>query len=231
MHEISKYGFGNTNCETFEAIFMATLNKHAPTKNKYIRANNSPFMNKSLSKAIMIRSKLRNRYIKLKTTEMHDAYKKQRNYCVSLLRKTKKTFYENLNPYLIADNKTFWKQVKPFFSDKTPRNRQITLLEGDQIISDSSKCAEIMNNFFSDAVDVLDIDRNVHVDNVTNIINPVHRAIAMFQNHPSILKIKELGLSNNKFSFISVSELHVSTVINKIDSSKSYQKGNIPPKL
>ena len=231
MHEISKYGFGNTNCKTFEAIFMATLNKHAPMKKKYIRANNSPFMNKSLSKAIIIRSKLRNRCIKLETTEMHDAYKKQRNYCVSLLRKTKKTFYENLNPCLIADNKTFWKQVKPFFSDKTPRNRQITLLEGDQIISDSSKCAEIMNNFFSDAVDVLDIDRNVHVDNVTNIINTVHRAIAMFQNHPSILKIKELGLSNNNFSFISISELHVSTVINKIDSSKSYQKDNIPPKL
>ena len=53
----------------------------------------------------------------------------------------------------------------------------------------------------------------------------------MFQNHPSILKIKELGLSNNNLSFISVSELHVSTVINKIDSSKSYQKVNIPPKL
>ena len=49
MMMISKYGFGNTNYETFEAIFMATLNKHAPMKKKYIRANNSPFMNKSLS--------------------------------------------------------------------------------------------------------------------------------------------------------------------------------------
>ena len=127
--------------------------------------------------------------------------------------------------------KHFGNKLSLFFSDKTPRNRQITLLEGDQIISDSSKCAEIMNNFFSDAVDVLDIDRNVHADNVTNIINPVHRTIVMFQNQPTILKIKELGLSNNSFSFISVSELHVSTVINKIDSSKSYQKDNIPRKL
>ena len=49
----------------------------------------SPFMNKSLSKAITIRSKLRNKYIKFNTEEMHIAYKKQRNYCLSLLRKTK----------------------------------------------------------------------------------------------------------------------------------------------
>ena len=53
---------------------------------------------------------------------MHDVYKKQRNYCVSLLRKTKKDFYENLNPSLIID-KTFWKEGKPFFSDKTPIKR------------------------------------------------------------------------------------------------------------
>ena len=37
---------------------MKTLNKHAPMKIKYIRANNSPFMNNDLSKAIMVRSRL-----------------------------------------------------------------------------------------------------------------------------------------------------------------------------
>ena len=31
----------------------------------------------------MIRSKLRNRYIKLKTTEMHDAYKKTETLCIT----------------------------------------------------------------------------------------------------------------------------------------------------
>ena len=92
----------------------------------------------------MIRSKLRNKYIKFKTEEMHIAYKKQRNYCVSLLRKTKRDFYENLNPSLITDNKTFWKLVKPFFLDKTPMNRNITLLEGDKIMSEYSKCAKVM---------------------------------------------------------------------------------------
>ena len=72
-------------------------------------------MNNELSKAIMVRSRLKNKFLKLKTIETRNAYKKQRNYCVSLLRKIKKNFYEHLNPSLISDNKRIWKQVKPFF--------------------------------------------------------------------------------------------------------------------
>ena len=48
--------------DTFECIFMEVLNKNASVKKKYIRANNAPFMTKTLSKAIMIRSRLKNRF-------------------------------------------------------------------------------------------------------------------------------------------------------------------------
>ena len=44
-------------------------------KTKYIRANNFPFLNNELSKAIMVRSRLRNKYLKLNTLESRDAYK------------------------------------------------------------------------------------------------------------------------------------------------------------
>ena len=66
---------------------MSVLNKHAPLKTKYIRANNSPFMNKMLATAIMVRSRLRNNFLKLKTEESREAYKKQRNYCYYTLPK------------------------------------------------------------------------------------------------------------------------------------------------
>ena len=39
-------------------MFAAMLNEHDP-KGKYARANNAPFMNKTLSKAVMTRSRLR----------------------------------------------------------------------------------------------------------------------------------------------------------------------------
>ena len=110
-------------------------------------------------------------------------------------------------------------------------NRNITLLEGEKIISSPVKCAEIMNHFFSDAVDELDIDRNVHVDYVTNINNPVEKAIGTFKNHPSIFNIKELGYSQNNSSFHPISELSIHNAINNIDSTKAYQQDSIPPEV
>ena len=63
--------------------------------------------------------------MKIKTVESREAYKKQRNYCTGLFRKTKKSYYENLNMTLISDNKTFWEYIKPLFSDKSPSNSNI----------------------------------------------------------------------------------------------------------
>ena len=42
-------------------VFRSALDRHAPLKRKMIRRNQGSFMTKQLSKAIMNRSKLRNR--------------------------------------------------------------------------------------------------------------------------------------------------------------------------
>ena len=47
----------------FESIFMEQLNEYASMKDKYVRANNVPFMNKALCKAIMNRSRARNKFL------------------------------------------------------------------------------------------------------------------------------------------------------------------------
>ena len=54
-------------------------------------------MNKALSKAIMQRSKLRNIFLKNKTEENRNNYRKQRNLCAILLKKSEREFYGNLN--------------------------------------------------------------------------------------------------------------------------------------
>ena len=68
----------------------ATLEKHAPSKARYTRANQAPYMNKRLIKEIMKSSRLRNKFINTKSNLDRKAYDKQRNYVVSLLRKEKK---------------------------------------------------------------------------------------------------------------------------------------------
>ena len=75
-------------------------------------------MNEILSKAMMHRTRFRNKYLRNKTDENKRTYTKQRNYCVSLLRKSKREYYSNLDVMNITDNKMFWKTVKRFLSDK-----------------------------------------------------------------------------------------------------------------
>ena len=92
---------------------MKVLNLHAPMKKKIVRGNNAPCINKTLSKAFMHRSKLRNKYNKNPTESNNLLYKKQRNLCVNLLKKEKKNYYNNLDLKILGDNKKFCQRIKP----------------------------------------------------------------------------------------------------------------------
>ena len=70
----------------FKGIFMNVLNHHLPVKEKLVRGNHQPFMNKTLSQAFMHRSKLKNMYNKFPTKENEINFKKQRNFCTALLK-------------------------------------------------------------------------------------------------------------------------------------------------
>ena len=85
-------------------ICIRTLDVYAPKKKKYLRANSSPFMNKAISKIVMDRTRLRNKFLKNRTAENKLAYNRQRNYCVSLTRKSKRDYYNNLDNRNVTDN-------------------------------------------------------------------------------------------------------------------------------
>ena len=94
-------------------IFIGFLDKLVPQKKNYNRGNNVPFMNKPLARAHTKRSRLWNRFLKNRSEVNRIHYIRQRNCCVSVLRKTKKKqYYANLNEKDVADNKKLWKTVK-----------------------------------------------------------------------------------------------------------------------
>ena len=66
----------------------------------------------------MKRTRMRNKFLRERTETNRRDYNIQRNYCVSLIQKTKRDYYSNLNHEQVTDNKIFWKTVKPFFTDK-----------------------------------------------------------------------------------------------------------------
>ena len=76
-------------------------------------------MTKEARKTIMIRPKLRNKFLKDKNEQSRNDYRKQCNLCVALVRRAKQQYFSGSNLSLIADNKKFWKTVKPLFSDRT----------------------------------------------------------------------------------------------------------------
>ena len=113
------------DCRTYRDLYIEVLNRHAPLKKKTVRANQVPYMTRTLRKAIMMRSKLENNFLKNSTLENKIAYKKQKNFCSKLYKKERINYYFNLNPRCITDNKLFWKTIKPFLTDKGKRIRKL----------------------------------------------------------------------------------------------------------
>ena len=223
---------GEVDYDTFKAIFMEVLNLHAPMKKKYIRGNNAPFMNKTLSHAFMHRSKLKNKMNKNPTETNKKLYNKQRNFCVSLLRREKKKYYNNLDLTIFNDNRKFWQRVKPLFSDKQKSfQRDIILVENEKITSNKQEVAEKLNNFFIEAVENLDIESYLP-ENINNFSNGnLQYIIDSYANHPSIIKIKENMSKDCNFSFQNVSPQHFENAILQLDIRKSSPDNDIPSKI
>ena len=79
----------NCNYLQFETTFMTTLEKHAPLKKKIVRANNVPYMSKTLRKAIMKRSEIIN-IIKTTIKKIKTCIKNERIIAVDFTKKKRK---------------------------------------------------------------------------------------------------------------------------------------------
>ena len=140
-----------------------------------------------MNKEIMKRSRLRNKFFSTKNDIDRKVYNKQRNLCVSLIRSEKNNFFSNINTRDITDNKTFWKAVNPFFTDKMKTKSKITRIE-----KNASQERHISNKFFINiVVPFLKISTDHGDDNdfiatddqAKNVVNK-------FRNHSSIIMIK-----------------------------------------
>ena len=140
--------FKNLDCEMFESelsyslqsfqlldytrfrnVFLLLLNNYAPIKKKILRANHSLFMTKTLRKAIMLRSQLKNKFVKSRNNEDWSNYKNQRNFCKNLLKKSKQNYFGQLDMKHLNDNRKFWNIIKHFFSDKGLNSHKKMIIE------------------------------------------------------------------------------------------------------
>ena len=230
---LQNYNHDSMEYEHFNEIFMNVLDSHAPTKQRVVRGNNQPFMNKVLSKAFMHRSKRKNMYNKNPTEFNKSNYKKQRNFCVSLLAKEKKKYYNNLDLKIFNDNSKFWQNIKPLFSSKcSVSQKNIVIVDKNIITSKNDEVAEKLNNFFIKAVDNLGIEPFVPTGKNNIQTESIEEIIKRYERHPSILKIKEnVNDQNEKFIFMDTTPHVMKNEINKLDPKKASVENDIPTKI
>ena len=181
----------------------------------------------------MRRSKLETKYFKKQTNESLKAYAKQKNYFSKLKKKERKKFFDNFNTSVVSDNQTFWKVIKPFFTNKSTFGRNIKLTENEEILRDDTEIAEELNRFFSNAVKSLNIAENTCITNRVsdNLKDPVARAIEKFKTRPSVQIIKDKIFQGNKFSFTEVSQPEIEKEIKNLNIKKATTHKNIPSKV
>ena len=98
----------------FQDIFKAIVDCHAPLETKEIRGNQALFMNKELAKTIMMKSVLKNNFVRYKTKCNWIAYKKQ----TKLRNKIIKNYCSKETEKGVMTNKAFWKAIRPFLANK-----------------------------------------------------------------------------------------------------------------
>ena len=60
----------------------------------------------------------------------------------------------------ISDNRKFWKTIKPLFSNKGLNSKKVMLKENNKLITEEKELAAVMNTFFVNITDSLDLKKD-----------------------------------------------------------------------
>ena len=118
---------------------------------------------------------------------------------VKLTNQSKQGHFDSFNPFL--DSKPFWKNCKPYFSNKHSfGDSKIALIKSGEILTENMKIVKTFNSYFVSVTDSLELfdwplQSNVSCDKVQNIIKS-------FSNYPSIIRIKHKFKLNKIILFL-----------------------------
>ena len=217
--------------------FLEVVNVHAPLKTKIVRGNDAPFVDKQLRKAIYTRTRLRNKIHRNPSKENKIAYKKQINFCVSLRRKCMKNYLKKFTEKGLTTNKGFWKFMKPFLTNKGfTGNNDITLIHQNKIISYEKQLTKLFNSYYINIVEKSSDTKTFGTNFENTSVQSVRDIVNSYENHPSIIKIKQVvngsNVSNSeRFSFKMVNENEIKDLLKNLDIKKASGIDTIPPKL
>ena len=203
----SQNGLNNIdNFAEFNDAFKAILDHHATIQQTKLRGNTKPYINQTLRKKIMKRSRLKNKANKSGKEEDKRLYNIQQNKVSKLNNKLEKTYFKEKHPK--GNNvKDCWNYYKPYFTNKGICNVDgIILVENDKILNKDSDISETFNNYFVNITNDLGIfDWTDYSSDSSNIFT----RMSSFSNHHSIQMIKDKYQNsfNIKFELVSTDQV------------------------
>ena len=221
----------------FSTFYKSIVDRHAPIKTKIVRGNQSNFMNKELNKAIMERSRYRNKYNKWKSRENYLNYQNSKKKCKFFTKKAKLEHFQNVLTKNLMTNKDFWNLLKPALSGKDSKKETNIILEynGDYI-KDEAKLGEIFNDNYINIVentigtkpDSIPTPLNLTSENISKTIQDI---IQKYKDHPSILCINKSKENSKEFSLSLSTSEDVNKILKELNVKKAAGPGLILPNL
>ena len=131
-------------------IFNDILNHHTPLNQKQVRVNHAPLMTKDLNKAIINKSKAKEKKFNWPSKEHFISYKRTRKKSNSLTKKAKTDFFKEAIKDGIMTSKKFWHTVKPFLTnDGCISNDFIGIENEGNLLCNEQELVELFNEHYS----------------------------------------------------------------------------------
>ena len=171
-----------------------------------------PWITPGICNSIKRRDKLLRKYIKAKDDtikeDLHARYKILRNQIVSIIRQSKKLYYQKFFTENANDIRKTWKGIKNIINIRELNKGQPTsMLIGKDLSTDPTKIAEGFNNYFSSIA--------------KNLQEKIYFTGDDYMNY-----LKEP--LNQRFLFESADTTEIILIINSFDNNKSTGPHSIP---
>ena len=125
-------------------------------------------------------------------SENINAYKKQRNKCVSLRRQYIKQHLTKITEKGITTNKEFWNFIKLFLTNKGFSKNDITLKNKKEIITDEKKLAALFNSHYINIVEIISGIKPETISSTCNIngTDEIQHIVNQYKDHPASKRSK-----------------------------------------
>ena len=148
-----------------------------------------------------------------------------------------KNYLKKLTEKGLTTIKSFWKFMKPFLTNKSfTVNNDVTLIHQNKIISDEKQLTKLFNSYYINIVEKSSYTKIFGTNFENTSVHSVRDIVNSYKNHPSIIKIKQIGNESSvsdseRFSFKTVNESEIKDLLKNLDIKKASGIDTIPSKL